>query len=533
MQFFTVKDYIKNGNIKEVVSTVRGSRKNQILDQLRDYYHGHQWNFNQGDFVGRTSFTRSGKEMWENKDKKRPYDMQFGRGELKTWNICDSTIDIYTTYCLGGANDPSRIIVENNEQLEGQLNDMFNVGDVVDRTVHKASIDSVAIWKMTPEGIEFIDAKEIFPIYYGQKRVGTIRSYEVLAGDPILEGFNAKDKKKYWFTEIWIPEDPEDESTMQLYKFVNEDGVNEPGQTIAPYPFDPYIVVVNKDAEFSEFDEDNIEISDVAKIIDIQDDLNAYITDISLINRKIAVPMYKIANIVYEMIADGKMNGDTVKEQLEQLNIHASRLLVAPIEKIETDGLPASSMQYLDQIFGQLYRTTGIPRSIYESQDLGNMATKTVERLMESLKRRIDEKRKNIDKGFKELVRKYNILTNENIPENDVFIEWSEMIAPTKEETAFMLLEGFKAGSLPKEYVIEKLLDTVGDGERLLEVLGMIQDNNLSEKIAFETVQINNQLRQESKEEMGRSQAELQKAREEAMQAQQEKSLLMKELQSI
>lgn len=511
MKRYQLQEKVDKRKLSEYVEgLLYGCPKNKALDIYRDYYNGNQWRITNG----RSNTTRSGKVMWEAKEQRTAKDTGFTTGELKTWNLCDIAVDVYTSYLLGDKREKSRLIIKGMKSLQDKVNDRLNIQKIIKKTAHRISVDSVCIWKITSDGgIEFIDAREIFPIYEGDEQVGTLRTYKVYAGDPVLEGMTLENSKSkdHFYTEVWMPEN----GKMKLYKYIDDDLIEEGD---APYEFNPYIAVINKDNEFENFDEDNTEISDVGKIIDIQDDLNSTITDISLINRKVAIPMFRVAQEAYNEVLKGNIDVEKFKQSLESLTIAANRIMAAPVEKVETDGLPASTMQFLDSIFTQFYMTTGIPRTIFVSEGIGNVSQKTAELLLESLKRRIDEKRMNIEQAFKEYI---SCITGGNKQAIDATsVDYPDIMGLDELSKVDVVT---KSGELlPEEYKVEKILAVLGDLDRMEEITGSKMENSLSFRVAVEKQRLQKELEQE-----------MTKAKEEAITAKSEKGLLEKEIESI
>lgn len=514
--------------INALSKNLQGSEKNTIIKALLDYYDGIHWSYQDNVSTSRT--TRSGKEMWELKDK-RGKTWGLSPAELKIWNVCDSTVDIYTSYVRGNIDDHNRINID--DKIQGDLATELNqkIGDldrILSRASHRMGIQSVAFAKYKKGGaVEFINADEIFPIYEGDERVGTMRQYEVDGYDSILKDMPEDEKsKKHTYLEIWIRDKNE---KMRLYKYLDGDDISD-GKTNAPYDFDPYFAFINKEHEFRNFDENDIEISDVDRIIDIQDDLNAVITDISTIIRKVAIPVYRIAKEIFEKIIKGELSGDAVKEELEKLEFTANRIIPASVERMETSGLPSTSLGYVESIYQHLYMKTGIPKSIYISEGMGNIAAETVEHLTESLKRRVDEKRMNLTAGVKQYIYRYlkeekGMKDEEAIKAilDKVSITWAPMFAPTRRDTADVVMKAKQTGALPEMYIIEKLLKILGDQERYNEVVGMMTENNLTQKTNLEKFMLKSDLEKERKN------TEIEKAQKEAEQAKGEKRLIEKE----
>jgi hypothetical protein len=530
MDYYKVISHIQDNEIEELQKGLESSDKNKDIDVMRDYYLGNQWRFESQSDYRRINTTRSGKEMWVTKDPKDPKGAGFRRGEIKTWNLCDSVVDIYSSYVRGTIKDSNKIEVMDNPVITSKMNELVNVDSLVQRTTHRMAIDSVAVWKYRNDnGLEFVDPKEIFPIYDGNLQKGTIRMYEVSEHDPMLKGISIKKSKRYWYMEIWVNQD----EVWKLYKYVN--GKRMDNKDMAPYRFDPHILVINKDAEFVKFDEDHIELSDVSKIIDIQDDLNATITDISAINRKVAIPMMKVADEVYNAMLKGEISADKVRESLQKLTVMAGRIISAPIETMDAKGLPDSTIKFVESIYDQLYKTTGIPKVIFQSDGMANISTESIGYLMESLKRRVDEKRANIERGVQDYVETYAVQANSWSPDlrDATSIHWSNMFETSDTQKADTLIRGRQAQVLPDEYALEKLLGMLGDEERLQEVLGMKMENDATKKLDIEKSRIRQEIEKTKEQEIRKAQEERDKAKEEAMKRQKDNELLEKEMQNL
>ena len=517
MLYYDLENYLQSDKIKELQTLLLGGNKNNTVKMLRDYYNGEQWEYNSW----MTDTTRSGKKVW-NVHKKNPNDMGIGEGDLQVYNVCDSTINIYSSYARGTINDDNRVSIEDNDSLAQQVNDNIDLDTIISRSITRAGVDSVAVWKFAEDGsLDFIDALEVFPIYDGEDRVGTIRLYEISANDPTVRDNNIDLKKneRVLYMEIWKPKG----EVMWLTKYVNKE-IIEDGK--APYEFDPHIYVSNKDNEFVKYDEQNIEVSDVDRLVDMQDALNKTITEEGIIISKVAFPMIKVIKEIYDKMAEGTINAEQLKKDLAEVSLVAGKIISAPIEREGGMDIPTGIDTYIENIFQQIHRITGIPKGVFVSEGMSGISEKTMSAMMESLKRRVDEKRANILKGVKKYV---GMLTGNPEMEDAVTIEWAEMFAMSKEEQANLLVQGFQAQILTREYSLEQLLDILGDGERFEEIMASIDEGDLEkrlnierEKMGIDTQrQIKAKDEQLSKEKDGRVQAEL------------EKSLLKNELSSL
>lgn len=503
MKYYEVKDFIDSYKLKKLEKQLISSGKNTSIDLYRDYYDATQWMFNGGN---RSTVTRSGKVMWNFKNKDGGVD-GFTRGELKVWNVVQPAIDIYAAYVRGSIEENTKITFKEHEDLAEKMNDAIGDKDsLVMSTTRRMGVDSLTVWRMYDEGgIEIIESKEYIPIYYDTQRVGSIRCYPVDSNDPIVKenaesGISQAKNARHVYCEIWMPQDiTADEPKMYCWKYLDDvlidDGLLEKN-------YDPFIVVINKKDEYRDFDENGLAISDVEQILDIQDDINAYVTDLSIINRQVAIPMYTLTKDIWEKIAAGELTGDQVQGELEKLTLIAGSIINAPIEKMPAEGLPASSVQHLADLFDQYFRIVGIPKSFFNSEGLGNIADDTLVHLMESMKRNTDAKRTNIESAFKEYGRKYMIANDitEGMDEieDSLSVYWAQMISPSRMEKADMIVKF--SNLLPQQYLMEKAVDIFGDSEKLKQIIGYTMSNSLTVKTDIETKMIEEQMKKDAEE---------------------------------
>lgn len=520
MQYYEVLGTISEGKINKLQDTLQSSKKNRLVSMYRDYYQGYQWLFN-GEV---SSTTRSGKLMWKEKDVTSNFK-GFTAGELKCWNLVQPSIDIYSSYVRGTTDDSTTIEVGKELAKLGELlNKHFdNSDEIVIRTTRRMSNDGNTVWKFTTSGVEIVDLLQVTPVYNGDKKVGTIRQYEVSASDPMVRDNPVGKAKTYIYTEIWIPSQAlleKGKGDFNLYKFINKTQI-EQDKIVSPYAFDPHIVIANKRREFGGLSEDGTDISDTEQIIEIQDDWNAYQTDIGIINRQVAFPLFRTVSSLWEQIIEGKLDSEGLRKELEKVSIRAGSIINAPIERMETSGLPQSSVSYVEYMLEQLYRVTGIPKGVFVSDGGSNVAAETVMYQMESLRRRIDEKRTNIEQGVKEYAKMIVSFYFENANvdsrqiEDGVIVTWAEIMSQGKKERADLLLQAVQQDALPKEYVLEKILAILGESEDLNRVLGMLMSNNQSSKIAIELQKLKDEMGTEMQSEMDKKTVEIEAMKKE------------------
>ena len=112
MRYYDVKSLLLEGKISDIRKKALNGRKEILLNTYRDYYNGIQW-FSNGSF---TDTTRSGRKVWKI-NSPDPRDLGVSDGDLATFNVCSSTVDIYSSYGRGSIDDQNSISIEDNHAL--------------------------------------------------------------------------------------------------------------------------------------------------------------------------------------------------------------------------------------------------------------------------------------------------------------------------------------------------------------------------------------------------------------------------------
>src|SRR5690606_19339051 len=174
------------------------------------------------------------------------------------------------------------------------------------------------------------------------------------------------------------------------------------------YDFIPYRIQVNrKRTDGKHFDSNHLEESDVEELVELQDDLNSFVTDLGVIYRQVAIPMLKMTD---ESIKAAKSSDiEKVKKNIQELTNYAGQILFAPVERMRADGVSESLVRFIMDIREQYHVITNIPKSVFNSEGLSNIAAETLEHLFESLAKVIGEKRTAIAKLIVDNVKMYLI----------------------------------------------------------------------------------------------------------------------------
>lgn len=495
---------------KLLLQRLKKSTKDGYLNLLQDYYDGKQWYIYSN---GESRTTRSGRIMWKSFGK-NPFK-GYTRGELKTWNIIKPAVNIYAKYVRGEDTDNVKIVIKEGKTVNKELGDkameMFNdlnifVGDAA----RKNSISSIIITKFTPltkdengqysaeekeilkkirlesttdtlEGtVELIDPKEVEPIYWNGELRGVIRYY-IIDKAVAAKDYGINDlKNDPYYIECWYIDDSGKVSVM---KYVNTREV-ENGE--APYEFIPYRIQVNrKRTDGKRFDATHLEESDVEELVELQDDLNSFVTDLGVIYRQVAIPMLKMTD---EFIKEAKSKDiEKVKKNIQELTTYAGQILFAPVERMREAGVSESQVRFILDIREQYHIITNIPKSVFNSEGLANIAAETLEHLFESLAKVIGEKRTAISKIIVDNVKMYLMHNGKFSANTTIEVVWPNMFSMSAADRIKVIQDSFTNDILPVEYVLELILDELGDYERYEEIKAILLDAQAQIKQQAET----------------------------------------------
>jgi hypothetical protein len=183
---------------------------------------------------------------------------------------------------------------------------------------------------------------------------------------------------------------------------------------------------------------------------------------------------------------------EKVKQWATKLNTMAGNLIMAPIERLSGDGPAPSHMAHLNDIFEQFHRITNIPKSVFNSEGLGNVASETLESLFKSLGARISSFRTGITSALKRTTKMNLIASGKWSNDLVIDVNWPTMVVPSKIQEATIIE---KIGArLPKIYALEKILELLNDSERLAEVLAHANDEDSQMKALMQAVESQREL---------------------------------------
>ena len=486
--------------LKKFPITLKSVPRNQTLNMLQDYYDGNQWllygyqtsTLNTFLVNSETRYTRSEKEMWKPFDPKNK-SKGFKEGELKTYNLSRSAIEITAKYSRGDSDDDVKVTVKRGDDPDDELteksNKIFdNLNEFVIDGVRDMSINSVIFTEYVENNeiedsiyktmylksedsygyVKQVDPREMEPLYWHGQVRGYLRFYSIDKYEAQKYGVNIpkKDEAMYWELSHVT-----DNGSVEILKFIEDVLVDS---KISENDYLPYTMQVNEKHNISKFDFEHIEVSDMGNLVDLQDDINAYLTDLGNVIRKVAMPYLKLTDKFVQEAMD--QDFDKVRRNLSALSTAAGTLLSAPVERLSGDtGIPN---EYLQDLLQQFYITTGIPKSIFNSEGLGQLAEGTLDKMIQSLRVKVGDKRSRMTEIIKTNVKKCLISQGESIEDIEIEVHYPNMVPTDATQRINTLIQGYTSNILPKDYSLENLLDYMGDSEDAERIIAEVQQDD-------------------------------------------------------
>jgi len=179
---------------------------------------------------------------------------------------------------------------------------------------------------------------------------------------------------------------------------------------------------------------------------------------------------------------------EKVKKSFSKISTMAGQILFAPIEKLNGTDVGPGTIKYLDDLKDQFYTLTNIPKSVFNSEGLSNIAAQTMEYLYTSLSKRIGDKRTKITEVIKSIVEMHLKANSKWTRDLEVEVIFPDIFGLTKLDRMTMIEKGKNMEVLPKQYIAEKTIEILGDGEDAEEILGELQEEDLQTKQQIESV---------------------------------------------
>lgn len=509
--------------LTKLINDLRNNGRNQKLMELRDYYSGRQW-ASVSKVRGQTRQARSGRIMW--KQMGDDPNRGFTSGELKVWNLIAPAIDTYAKYARGDENDNIKILVKRGTATDETLSDaamsLFeDLDEFTIESVVKMSNDGVLTTKYTalsatgdPKAVssevqvmatirmeemagsdpgdigmvEIIDPCEIEPIYWKGQVRGVIRFYEI-DKEVAKKEYNVTVKKKDpLYFEVWFIGD---DGTVNCRKFIETEEITE-GNEKTDYEFLPYVIQENADHAMRTFCLDTIAYSDTDSLESLQDEVNAFNTDLSVVFRNVALPMLKITDDFLKGATD--MDMEKVKKWLQSLTTAAGTVLLAPLEKLNSAGPADSQVSYINYLLDQYYRHTGIPKSVFNSEGLSNIAAETLDNILQSLRKRVADKRTRVAKVVRKMVKLHLTTIKQWAEDLEIEVIYPDMYTSPKKAISDLIIQAQNAGLIPDTYASQKIIALLGDSENEEKILAQMGEENTVQKMQLEAIVAKNEM---------------------------------------
>lgn len=392
------------------------SPRNRLLDIHRQYYDGKHWQITEG----RGNQTMSGKRIWGGKSTTaNPEDVfkrgqsnkevSFGEGQLQIRNYISKTIQVYQDYIVGDDGDIEIEWADESDANASTIGDFlkslwFDSDVFLKEQVARGVLNTVSCARLNyddDEGyyVTVEDARDIFPIYVKDKRVGTLVTYPISAEQAKDLGVQSKGEKNKQsvYAEAFY-KDTDDE--WYFVKIVDGVIVNESGEPEILLPelaFDPFDIVSNLDHPFNKFDDNDLEASEIFALIDKNDAYNANSTIEFLTNLFLASPK---VSIDLEMLKELHLTLDDpgIQDAINKFQYSPYTIDSLPIKVNAGNSIPESFYTGMANIKDGIFEDAGIPQFILSGSLPSGLAVETVELGMTMLEKKINQKRKQLVK---------------------------------------------------------------------------------------------------------------------------------------
>lgn len=495
----------------EKISKLYNGERQKKLKMNRDYYDGKHWSI-EGK---KAKQTRSGQNVFGSDKVSRikkddVFELQtktdsvaVEEGFLKKNNHIKKIIQAYENFVPGNEKQKSKIIISNEEELqpnqiaeiEDTIAEVFsNLDDFIRKQTPKAILNTVAVTKIKQSEIDnsfyldTVDAYDIFPIYEGDNIVGILD----------IKTYKKNDKEEGYMLKAFIKTDRDQWS---YFKF--KDGELKISEKLEGYTsespsmnYNPYVLGINKNHAFHNFDSKNLEDSEIFEMIEGNDEINAYETLGYIKNLLFATitPEIDYDNAKKAGI-DDPHSDPAIGQALEDLQITSLSLNNLPLKYPKGQEFSKQFYDHIEKKTNQLYSDAGIPE-IFVKGTNANISEKTAYSMLTVLISSVAGKRMMFIKHVKEILniicKAKNIIAKDE--EIEIEIQFPDVISLTQKEIIDILLQS-SGNVLPNEYTREKILQMIGNGEDVERV------NELVETEDTELNNILSQARQQQEDE--------------------------------
>jgi hypothetical protein len=481
------------------INKIITSDRNKIIQMHKDYYDNIHWDINE---VGRANASRSGKWFFgrqninnisavtiRDRQKANSNGGSDGltTGQLQTKNYVKLFIQTYQDFLTGGGDEPLAVTYKDNEDANEILQGTW--GDIrpfLKSQLAKLIINTVAITKTVWDNeekiykVEEVEAENFVPIYKNKNiLIGGIECYYIdtqtaILQYPQIESLNKVDSDQVSYAEIYI----EDSNQVIRKEYVNGYMVSEM-VLIDQFALQPYTFVANIDHAFRQYDEKNLEDSEIFNWIDKNDSINANETIAFVVNLIMATPKYTIDAEKMNYLGV-KLESLAFKQAMQNFSPFLGQVTELPIQLVDGTTVPDSFYQNLERMTQTIYEDAGIPKFIVSGEGISNISEETMSLAMSVLNRKLEQKKQQlhllIQKTSEKILDKLGIEYD-----SDVSINWIELGGLSQKQLIEHLVAGFQAGLYPKEYTYNETLKLIGrsDDIAIVKEMDLAQGNEL------------------------------------------------------
>lgn len=333
---------------------------------------------------------------------------------------------------------------------------------------------------------EIEDPEEIVPIYQGTKHVGTMKTYMISVADARAMGLvmaGKKDDDIVPYAKVYITK----KNKTFLYRivdgmiFTNDYTIDDGGNAVdlsktEEINFDPYVFVANLDHPFRNFDEKNLEDSEIFGIIEKNDSLNANETIRYLTNQYLAMPKLTIdMDLADKLNID--INSPEFEESLDNYQFFGGALDNIPVKLVEGQTVPQSFDVGVDGIRRDILQDASLPDFIVTGAGMSNVSAETIELGLSLLSKKIEQKREQ----NRMLIRKISLkvlcamklidLKDANKEYDNIEVDFPELNPMDAGDFLSYLFN--QNNPIPDEYKIEQFLLATGKSDDYARVINM------------------------------------------------------------
>ena len=509
-------------DLKSTLNDIISSDRNKILEIHRDYYDGIHWAVDKG---GQANSTRSGKLIWgksfnyqgSESDKLgrsggKGNKISFHEGQLQTHNYIKLFTNTYQDFVLGQGDDNIEIIYEETDEKpknekavtepenapapQGEepkekedtksefLDKMWKDStSFVKEEIARMVITTIALCETVwseEEGYTVVirDAQEFVPIYKDGKHIGSMRVYMISALDAKdLYQVDLGKKEEAVFADMFYPEEERYYNT-KVVDGVVIDTVLMPDSL----NFDPFTFVANLDLPFRDFDEDNLEDSEIFNWIDRNDALNSNETVEFVSNQYLAMPKITMDHDIMDKMGIS-MKDPAFKKALKEFQYFPGSVDSLPIKLQDGKTIPQSFYTGKDTIIQALFEDAGIPRFVFSGEGMINISAETVTLGMGMLVRKISQKRDQMIRliktaSMKALKAQGLIDKDMDLRDLPISVNLPNVIGLNQEEFLEQLFIALDKNLITKEYATMEFMRSIGREDEAEDQIKALDSNS-------------------------------------------------------